>query len=75
MVGRTLQNYSCTFEPLGSIELKMDMLSYHTYYELRKGANIYFILKLISQIALFHHETTVTPPFKAKVFRCKLIKS
>ena len=57
------------------MELRIDMLSYHVHYELHKGKNVYLILKLVNQVALFHPETAVTPPFKVKVFRCKLINS
>jgi len=72
-----------TFEHLGPIVLRIDTLTYHVYYELHKGTNVYvilkfrlyFILKLVNQVALFHHGTAVRPPFKVKVFRCKLINS
>ena len=69
---------NCTyfaFEPLGTIELMIDLLSHRAYKNSHKGINIYFILKLVSQLALFHHGTEVTPLLKAKVFRCKLLKS
>ena len=63
------------FEPLGEIELMIDLLSHLAYKNLHKRINIYFILKLVSLLALFHHGTAITPSLKAKVFRCKLLKS
>jgi len=76
MVGSILKTVNIfTFEPLGVIELMIDLLSHHASYELHKGINIYFTIELVSQLALFHHETAIMPPFKTKVFRCKLIKS
>ena len=51
--------------------LSIVTLSYHVYYELHEGTNVYFILKLVNRIALFHYETAVIPPIKD--FRCKSI--
>ena len=57
------------------MELKIDMLNYHIYHGLHKGTNVYglhkatnvyLILKLVNQVALFHHGTAVTHPFKQK---------
>ena len=51
--------------------LSIDTLSYDVCYELHKGINIYFSLKLVNQVALFHYGTTVMPPIKG--FRCNSI--
>ena len=44
--------------------LNMATLSCHLYCELRGGTNIYVILRLVDQVALFHYGTAVTSPIK-----------